>query len=426
MALSLALRARQAQVFRLSHVSDLLRLSSQELNEHLAGLAYDNPMFVLRPKGRAGSAAHDMLETLAVEDQSSLYTHALTALSGLLAQGGMLETLVVTFIEELEPSGWLGAPLSSIAERHCISLDLVEAALRLVQKRIEPAGLLARNLAECLRLQLEDEGPVSEELSLVLEHLDILETGGARALADKTALDLETVAACLNALRRLDPKPGSGFHSDPLVLREPDVVVSRGPNGLEISYTNPNLADFDFCKVPRNEGNAALTKARDDARSVRHALHMRQLAIQRIIEVLVAEQEAFFENGVEALTPLTMSDVAEKSEFHTSTVSRVLNGLLIETPNGIVTGKSLCPQAVAKNKSHAKPEILRRIKEIIAAEAQEAPITDDAVTQRLGAEGIQLSRRVIAKYRQELGYPPASARRAPQSGTRKHRALHRQ
>lgn len=411
MGTSLSLRARQAQIFKFSQAADLLRLSSQELEEHLSMLAHDNPMLVLNQREKAGQGAADMIETLTVQDEPSLYHHALQALSGLIDQGGMLERLVLAFIEELEPSGWLGTSIEDIAEQQSIDTKLVEAALKLVQKRIEPAGLFARNLAECLRLQLEDAGALTDEAAAVLDNLEALENGGVGALVERTGLDRQVVDASLKKLRALDPKPGGRFRSDPLLMREPDVVVSKGPAGLEIIFSNPNLAEFDFWKMPPGQGNSDLAEARDNARSVQQALRLRQLAIRQVVELLVEKQEAYFDDGPAALRPLTMSEIAELSGFHTSTVSRVLHGLLIEGPHGIVMGKTLCPGAVSQNVAHSRPDIQDRIKRMISTEDSDTPLSDKDLTEALCGQGIKVSRRVIAKYRQELGYPPATRRR---------------
>ncbi len=411
MGTTLTLRTRQAQVFRFSQVAEVLRLSTEELQDHLSAATRDNPALALRRRAPSAGAA-DFLESYTVADQPSLTAHCQQALGGLIGMGGMVEVLVTTFIEELEPSGWLGASVDEVAQRLSIAPDLVLSALQLVQKRIEPTGLFARGLADCLRLQLEEADQLTEARSRILDHLELLEQGGVAAIAAQVDLSEDEVAHHLKALRGLNPKPGSQFHSDPTLMREPDVIVSEGQSGWQIEFTNPNLEEFVQCKPGLGQGNAALVKARDEARSLKQALRLRQSALEEVVRILVDMQGDYFRQGPVGLSPLTMSEVAERAGFHLSTVSRVLNGLLIEGPTGIVTGKALCPGAVTRTQAHSKPQVQARITQLIGSERASAPLSDGQVQSVLSQEGIVVSRRAVAKYRKELGLPSARRRRA--------------
>uniref|UniRef100_UPI002B26D6AC RNA polymerase factor sigma-54 n=1 Tax=Leisingera sp. TaxID=1879318 RepID=UPI002B26D6AC len=411
MGLGFHLRASQAQVFKLGQVVGVLQMSSGDLEEHLAETAQENPMLILRPRLGTGSSATDVLEMTSVEEASSLYDHVFRELAGLMAQGGMLEKLVTLLIEELEPSGWLGCPLDEIAGALGITGEVAERALRLIQKRIEPTGLFARNLEECLRLQLEDQEAMTGSMCLVLDHLGVLESGGTGELVKKTGLDETEVAHCLAMIRGLNPKPGSAFVFDPTLLREPDVTVTSAGDGWEIEFRSALQPDVTISPVPRGAQNPAMQEALAKARALKQALELRRSALKQVVGVLVQRQDAFFRTGPEALHPMTMSEISRETGFHLSTVSRVLNGLLIEGPNGIIAARALCAGACSIQNGHSKPKVQARIRSLLAAEDPRKPFSDRQLTVMLEAEGIGVSRRVVAKYRQENGLAPAAKRR---------------
>ena len=313
-------------------------------------------------------------------------------------------------IAELEPSGWLGRGVDEIAEGLGLGQDLIAAALRLVQKRVEPAGLFARDLQECLRLQLEERDRMSAAMRLVLSHLPVLETGGPAGLVAATGLAAETVQACLAELRQLDPKPGSGFSSDPTLMREPDVRLTPAGDGWEIEFLSSLQEDVAISGVPRGTGaetRAALARAR----ALKQALEIRRSALRQVVGEIVARQGAFFRDGPAALAPMTMSEIAAETGFHLSTVSRVLNGLLIEGPNGISAARTLFGGAASAAATQSKPAVQARLRVLLAGEDPRQPLSDRRLTALLEGEGIAISRRVVANYRQEIGVPAAAKRR---------------
>lgn len=406
----LHLRARQSQVFRLGQVVSLLQMSAAELDAHLAEAARDNPMLLLRPRRPSGMSATDVLEMTAVAETGSLYEHVFAALSGLIAEGGMMARVITALIEELEPSGWLGRSPAEIAAGLSLSPDLIEAALRLVQRRVEPAGLFARDLQDCLRLQLEDRGQIGPEMALVLAHLPVLERGGVQALVAATGLEAGEVQTCLSVIRRLDPKPGSRFASDPTLMREPDVRVTPAGEGWEIEFLSALQGGLAVARLPRGSGPES-REALARARALKQALEIRRSALRQVVGEIVARQGCFFREGPSALAPMTMSEIAGKTGFHLSTVSRVLNGLLIEGPNGITAARRLFGGTASASASQSKPQVQARIRALLAGEDPRKPVSDRHLTALLQAEGIAISRRVVSNYRQEIGILPAARRR---------------
>ncbi|MGY3439755.1 MULTISPECIES: RNA polymerase factor sigma-54 [unclassified Marinovum] len=411
MSLGLHLRAKHSQVFRLGQVVSLLQMSSGELSELLAQEAQDNPMLMLRPRPAAGSSATDLLEMTAVAEANSLYDHVFRELAGLMSTSPAMERLITALIAELEPSGWLGAATEDIAKGLDLSVDLVETALNVVQKRIEPAGLFARDLQDCLRLQLEDRGTMNPDFACVLAHLSLLESGGVSALAKACGLDTDLVITCLDVLRDLDPKPGSGFVTDQTLLREPDVRITPSGEGWEIEFLSSFQDDLTISHLPRQGRTADASDALARARALKQALDIRVSALKQVVGELVKHQGAYFRHGACALVPMTMSEIAKDTGFHLSTVSRVMNGLLIEGPGGIVAARTLFSGSAAAGCDQSKPQVQARIRALLSGEDPSNPISDRRLATLLQAEGIPVSRRVVSNYRQDSGILAAAKRR---------------
>lgn len=410
MPLGTHLRTKHGQVFRLGQVVSLLQMSSAELDEHLAEQAQDNPMLVLRQRRAAGMSATDVLEMTAVAQANSLYDHVFHELAGLIGQGGLMEKVVTALIAELEPSGWLGRGPDAIAESLGLSVRLVETALRVVQKRVDPAGLFARDLQDCLRLQLDDRDAMTEDMAAVVDHLPALEKGGPEVLARATGLSRDRVQECLTVLRRLDPKPGSAFVTDPTLTREPDVRITPSGDGWEIEFLSWH-GDVEVIELPRGGRADETSEALAQARALKHALDMRVSALKQVVGEIVERQGAYFRLGDRALAPMTLSGIARETGFHLSTVSRVLNGLLIEGPNGIVLARTLFTGTVSAQATQSKPQVQARIRALLAEEDPKRPLSDRRLTAILQSEGIAVSRRVVSNYRQEIGIHSAAKRR---------------
>lgn len=409
MSVRLNLQARQAQAFRIGQVVSLMQMTVDELDTHLSDASQSNPMLIFNRRGANGGAT-DILETTAIEQGHSLYQHVLRELAGLIAQGGLMERLIVALIAELEPSGWLGETSKNIASSLSVSETLVETALRVVQKKIEPAGLFARNLEECLRLQLEDREAMFAEMDQVLGHLTVLEAGGPSLIAIQTGLDERTVRDCLSILRTLDPKPGSSFAFDPALQRDPDVRIVPTGKGWAIEYLNTQHNDVEVVTLPRGSSSEA-RKAIAEARALKQAYDLRRSAMKQVVETLVDHQTHYFLEGLQALRPLTLSEIAEATGFHLSTVSRVLNGLLIEGPNGIVLARELFSGTVSLTSTHSKPSVQARIRSLLASEDPQKPLSDRRLVTLLQQDGISVSRRVVSTYRHEIGILSAAKRR---------------
>lgn len=416
MNFSTRFHASQTQCFKMGHVINVLQMSGEELDEHLMQTAQENPFLRIRKRRSAAIRGGNGLGLPDVEHAdtpTSLYDHVLRELAGLIAHGGPMERLVLALMEALEPCGWLGRSLPDIAAELNLSEALVENGLKLIQKRIAPAGVFARDLAECLRLQLEDQGLWDAETAKFLACLDCLETGGKVAVAKASGLCPEAVDEKIARLRRLDPKPGARFGTDLTLLREPDVrIEARGDTWVAIVKSTFELHTALLPEATCGS-SPEIRQALKEARALKQALDLRKNAVEQIMCYMIEVQSDYFREGHEALQPLSQSTIAEKTGFHLSTVSRVLNGLLVEGPHGIFEARMLCAQTASRaaQGGPSKPKVLSRLRALLLAESAVHPLSDQTLADVLGAEGLKVSRRVVAKYRHELGFSPVAQRR---------------
>ncbi len=329
------------------------------------------------------------------------------------------------FADSLEPSGWLGQTVENIAEKCGCSGEEAEATLVILQ-RLEPEGVFARSLAECLRIQAREGGVLSAEMDVVLANLELLGRGELAVLARKAKCDITEIAACLKKIREFNPKPGEAFEPTLLRVGAPDVVVSRGAEGWIVDLNRSTLPSLVINEEYASEVNAKNRRAKNEeeksyanealgsARWLRRALEQRNTTTLKISGEIVARQADFLTHGLSALKPLSLKNVAEAVGMHESTVSRVTSGLLIATPKGSFPMKSLFSVSIAASDdgdSKAAGAVRDMIKSIVDGEPAAKPLSDDAIAAMVSEKGVKLARRTVAKYRDMLRIPPSSERR---------------
>ena len=329
------------------------------------------------------------------------------------------------FVDAIEPTGWLGRPVSTIAETCGCSEDEAEAVLDLLQ-RLEPEGVFARDLAECLYIQAREQGVLSPVMRLVLENLEILGRGDMQVLARKAKCEIADIADCLRQIREFNPKPGEAYEVAPLRISAPDVIVSRGPDGWVVDLNRSTLPSLVINEEYAAAVNVAKRKGDDEeaktyasealgsARWLRRALDQRNSTTLKISGEIVARQADFLTHGLSALKPLSLKNVAEAVGMHESTVSRVTSGLMLATPKGSFPMKSLFSVSIASSDdgdSKAAGAVRDMIKSIVEAEPAGKPLSDDAIAAMVSEKGVKLARRTVAKYREMLRIPSSSERR---------------
>ncbi|MCL7464721.1 RNA polymerase factor sigma-54 [Phaeovulum sp. NW3] len=413
----------------------LLRCSNAALADRIAELAAGNPRVeivppvaaqrdavwqaleaaldrpggtVPRPPRGAGivGGAGDATDRLAAAP-AGLADHARREV-GLILRDPVDRAIAEHFINALEPSGWLGAPLADIAAEAGCTLARAEAVLAQIQQA-EPAGLFARSLAECLALQAREAGVMTPAFAVVLDNLALLARGDLAALARLAGGDEAQVRDILAQIRGFDPKPGARFDPDPQPLRDPDVTVRRRADGWLVEMTRSTLPGV----MVRDAGAGAEDEALRAARWLERAVARRNDTALRITQAVVERQRDWLDHGPGRLQPMALADLAGPTGLHESTISRVTAGLLLATPRGMVALRDLFGPGLPLREGGviAARAVRHRIVALIRAEVRAAPLSDGAIADLLAAEGIVLARRTVAKYREAEGIAPAPARR---------------
>jgi len=335
--------------------------------------------------------------------------------------------VALALVEALEPSGWMGRGTGEIAAELGRPEDDVLAVLKRLQ-RLEPAGIFARNLAECLALQLADSGQLDREMQIILAHLDLLAAGDIARLARLCGCEAEAVIARFRIIRGLNPKPGATFSvGDPAHLREPDLLATPLKDGRwKIELNRSALPALEVIapdpegEEPKGQSDAA---ALGRAKALNNMLLARNNTLLRVGREIAARQVAALIQGPAALRPMRMADLAEVLDLHVSTISRVVAGASMDSPygtwwlrrmfSGARGGKTPREDSIGGAQSGMAAAALRHhLARLIAAEVPSAPLSDLELAERLTQEtGVTLARRTIAQYRKAEGIPPAHRRR---------------
>jgi len=325
-------------------------------------------------------------------------------------------------IDALDEAGRLVEMPTDIAERLGCDVDDVERVLEKMQK-LDPPGLFARSLSECLRLQLEDQNRFDPAMAALLDNLEPLARGEGSKLLRICGVDAEDLAEMVAEIRALDPRPGSAFGLEPAQPVTPDVMVRLGNDGdWMVELNQDNLP-----KVLVNEryharvSESAKQKSDKDFIAERFqtanwlvkSLQQRATTILKVSTEIVRQQSGFLHNGVSHLKPLILRDIAEKIEMHESTVSRVTSNKYMATPRGLFELKYFFTAAIAGTDGDAlsAESVRHRIKTLIDSEPPDGVFSDDKLVEVLNAEGIDIARRTVAKYREALKIPSSVQRR---------------
>ncbi|HKQ61044.1 MAG TPA: RNA polymerase factor sigma-54 [Candidatus Polarisedimenticolaceae bacterium] len=329
-------------------------------------------------------------------------------------------------IGNINEDGYLRATIEEIRRLGDWSAEEVEAALRQVQG-LDPAGVGARDLVECLCLQLQflgEEGTAAE--TIVRCHLDKLQNRRYKELGEALGLELDDLKAELEIVRALDPRPGQKYNvqSSPYVV--PDVYVVKLDDEYQVMLNEEGLPRLRISPVYRRmvaRGGQESTPAeareyvRNKLRSAFRlikSLEERQRTIYKVATAIVKFQREFLDQGIELLRPLVLKDVADDIGMHESTVSRVVNNKYMHTHRGLFEMRFFFHSGIASSHGGASVSSLsvkERIRKIITGEDVGRPLSDSDIVKILRGEGLQIARRTVAKYREELKIPSSSSRR---------------
>ena len=326
-------------------------------------------------------------------------------------------------IELVDDSGYLTGELEGVAQILGCSLERIEETLKHLQ-HFDPPGVFARNLGECLALQLIERNRFDPAMQLLVENLPLLASRDVPQLLRICGVDAEDLSLMIAELKALDPKPGLVFdqaEAQPLV---PDIFLQPHPGGgwaVELnSDTLPRVLVNNryYAEVRRGarvkEERDYLAERYQSANWLVKALHQRATTILKVAREIVRQQDGFLRHGIQHLRPLVLRDIAQEISMHESTVSRVTSNKYMMTPRGIFELKYFFTSAIAASAANGasfSAEAVRfRIKALIDGESDDV-LSDDRIVAILGGDGIDIARRTVAKYREAMHIPSSVQRR---------------
>lgn len=325
-------------------------------------------------------------------------------------------------IDTVDDAGYIKDDLKAVAEAFGIELPEVEAVLKLLQ-RFDPPGVCARNLSECLSLQLKDKNRLDPAMQELLAHLDLLGDGKFDQLQKRCGVDKDDLKQMVAEIRELNPKPGAKFEHEIIQAVEPDVFVRRLPDGnwhVELNMNNfPKVMVNQryYKKVTADSRNRKdkdyLSEQFNSANWLVRALKQRAETLLKVGSELIKQQDAFFRLGVRYLKPMTLKDIAAETGYHESTISRVTNGKFLICPRGTFELKYFFTSALARGfgEDVSSMAVKNHIQELIEKENAAQPLSDDDIVEKLKDRNITVARRTVAKYREALNIPSSPKRK---------------
>lgn len=351
----------------------------------------------------------------------NLKDHLLAQLSMALVNPEQ-KLIAAALIDGIDEAGYLRTPTADVAAQLGTSEAAVAEALRVLQS-FEPTGVAARDLAECLALQLRERDRLDPVMQVFLEHLDLVARRDISMLCTACGVDSEDVAEMIAEIRALAPKPGLVFASEPIQVVIPDVFVREGPeNSWRVELNSGTLPRVlvnsryyvtVFGAKGANDANY-LTECLNNANWLTKSLDQRARTILKVASEIVHQQDGFLRHGVRHLRPLNLQTVADGTGMHESTVSRATSNKYISTPRGIFEMKYFFTTGVSHSgdqEAHSAEAVRDRIRELVEKEAPGNVLSDDRIVKLLTAAGVNIARRTVAKYRETMRISSSATRR---------------
>jgi RNA polymerase sigma-54 factor len=358
-------------------------------------------------------------------EQPDLYDHLMWQLHMSVSDELVLE-IGDTIIQNLDADGLLRASIDEIANLGPYPLEEVDKALKLVQA-LDPAGVAARDLNECLRLQLRNLGLEGSPTDvMVRDYMKQLQSHQYPEIGRQMGLTPDEVSHHLEVIKRLDPKPGLKYSPDKSTYVIPDVFVVKEGDDYKIVLNDDGLPKLrisptykrmlDVKEVGSEETRNYVKDKLRSALWLLKSVDQRQRTIYKVSESIIRHQRGFLDNGIAHLRPLVLRDVATDIGMHESTVSRVVANKYMHTPRGVYELRFFFHSGITSNMGEAisSVTIKDKIRKMIEAEDPYRPLSDSRIAEVLGTGGLPLARRTVAKYREELRIPPSNLRKSVQ------------
>ncbi len=332
-------------------------------------------------------------------------------------------SIAINLLDLIEPSGWISADLKALSENNGLSYDKVQTVLQRLQK-MDPCGVFARNLGECLRIQLEEQGKLNTQNVILTNNLDLLAKGEIKKLCKLTSLNESELSESINVLKKLNPKPAENFDNDNINIEPPDVIIERVRGAWKVAlnrstlpslYVNENFAGQIKHVKNSDSDKKYIGDSINSARWLLRAIEQRNSTTLKVALEILKQQKNFFEKGPGHLKPLVLKDVAEAISMHESTISRVTRSKLLQTPWGLFQMKDFFSGSVGIAKEgkelYASKTVRENLKSLIENEPESKPYSDDELSKIMKERGIEVARRTVAKYREIMNIQSSAERR---------------
>ncbi|EPX3085813.1 RNA polymerase factor sigma-54 [Escherichia coli] len=402
-------------------------LEQKEMPEELPlDASWDTIYTAGTPSGTSGDYIDDELPVYQGETTQTLQDYLMWQVE-LTPFSDTDRAIATSIVDAVDDTGYLTVPLEDILESmgdEEIDIDEVEAVLKRIQ-RFDPVGVAAKDLRDCLLIQLsqfDKTTPWLEEARLIIsDHLDLLANHDFRTLKRVTRLKEDVLKEAVNLIQSLDPRPGQSIQTGEPEYVIPDVLVRKHNGHWTVELNSDSIPRLQInqhyasmCNNARNDGDSQFIRSNlQDAKWLIKSLESRNDTLLRVSRCIVEQQQAFFEQGEEYMKPMVLADIAQAVEMHESTISRVTTQKYLHSPRGIFELKYFFSSHVnTEGGGEASSTAIRAlVKKLIAAENPAKPLSDSKLTSLLSEQGIMVARRTVAKYRESLSIPPSNQRK---------------
>ena len=419
----------------------MLQMSNIELLQYIDVQLNENPLLVLEdndpvdPEQPDNEINKDDIDDFDYEEQlqkkdfTEYSSRPITLRQHLLLQIGELcinlETrkIAVYLIETINDDGYLGTSIGDTSHILGVSIEKVKKALKIVQK-LEPAGVGARNLKECILLQLNQRALFSNIIkTIVTDYLELLAVKKYRTISEKLCLTLEKVAEIHQIIRSTDPKPGAKFCDNaPAGYIQPELFVKLIDEKFVVLFNNDSILNLKVSEFYRklikseestNDAKKYIKSKISKAMEIINAVEQRKRTVLNVASYIIEYQEEFLRKGHMFLRPLTLKMAADNIGLHESTISRTVNEKYIETPKGVFELKFFFSTQIdtASEVGIAANAVKKAIKDIVQNEDKKNPLSDERIRKILGEINIRIARRTVTKYRCNLKIPTVNFRK---------------
>lgn len=402
-------------------------LEQKEMPEELPlDASWDTIYTAGTPSGTSGDYIDDELPVYQGETTQTLQDYLMWQVE-LTPFSDTDRAIATSIVDAVDDTGYLTVPLEDILESmgdEEIDIDEVEAVLKRIQ-RFDPVGVAAKDLRDCLLIQLsqfDKTTPWLEEARLIIsDHLDLLANHDFRTLMRVTRLKEDVLKEAVNLIQSLDPRPGQSIQTGEPEYVIPDVLVRKHNGHWTVELNSDSIPRLQInqhyasmCNNARNDDDSQFIRSNlQDAKWLIKSLESRNDTLLRVSRCIVEQQQAFFEQGEEYMKPMVLADIAQAVEMHESTISRVTTQKYLHSPRGIFELKYFFSSHVnTEGGGEASSTAIRAlVKKLIAAENPAKPLSDSKLTSLLSEQGIMVARRTVAKYRESLSIPPSNQRK---------------